>query len=45
MTARALAGDREECMAAGMDDYLPKPFGTAEVETVLQRLQSRRTAR
>jgi signal transduction histidine kinase/CheY-like chemotaxis protein/HPt (histidine-containing phosphotransfer) domain-containing protein len=37
MTAHAMAGDRERCLAAGMDDYVTKPLRPDEIDAMLAR--------
>jgi PAS domain S-box-containing protein len=37
MTANTMKGDRERCLASGMDDYLGKPFNSDELDEVLAR--------
>jgi PAS domain S-box-containing protein len=43
VTAHVLDGDREECMAAGMDDYLAKPISIEKLEEKLDRWLKRGT--
>ncbi len=38
MTAHAMTGDRERCLAAGMDAYLPKPLQPQEMMRVIESL-------
>ena len=44
MTAHAVVGAREECLGAGMDDYITKPVSPQELERVLERWGNRAAA-
>ena len=44
LTAHALEGDKQKCIAAGMDDYMSKPFRSEEMLAMIERWAGERPA-
>lgn len=44
VTANALRGDREKCLAAGMDDHMAKPIDRSGLEATVKRWASTRAS-
>ena len=45
LTANAMKGDRERCLAAGMDGYLSKPIVSRELDELLEKYLGGQTVR
>jgi CheY-like chemotaxis protein len=43
MTAHAMKGDQERCLAAGMDGYISKPIRTSEMFATIEALSGQRS--